>query len=326
MMKTKEKILQIIKKYRQIGVHEISLTLNISRQYVHRVLSELEDENLIYKVGIAPKVFYSLQQQSALDAETTIGYEDELFLQRHFIAIDPLGEKLEGFEAMKYWCERQNIPLQKTISEFKQTKEKYLKYCDEHGLIDGIEKLKNTHGLGHIGVDQLYYLDFYAIERFEKTRLGTLMHYAKQGQNKQLMKIIVTEIRQRILSYIQYAFVDAVVFVPPTINRKVQIMDFLQKHLNLILPVIKVDKIKTNIIVPQKALSKIFERVTNAKNTFVIPSQKSYNHILIIDDAIGSGATINEIAIKIKEKKMAKKITGIAVTGSFKGFDVISEI
>ncbi len=40
-------------------------------------------------------------------------------------------------------------------------------------------------------------LDFYAIERFGKTHLGTLMHYAKQGQNKLLMKRIAEEIKQK---------------------------------------------------------------------------------------------------------------------------------
>ncbi|MBK9255609.1 MAG: HTH domain-containing protein [Saprospiraceae bacterium] len=325
-MKTKDKVLQIINKHGQISVHEIALELKISRQYIHKVLLDLEDEKLIKKVGIPPKVFYSLQEESIMKSDSVVSYEDEVFLQRHFIAINPLGEKLEGFEAMKYWCERQSLPLEKTISEFIQTKDKYLVYSNENGLIDGMEKLKNTNGIGQIGVDQLFYLDFYVIERFGKTRLGTLMHYAKQGQNKSLMKIIVTEIRQRVLSLMQNTEVNAVVFVPPTISRKVQIIDYLEKHLDINLPVIKVDKIKTKIIVPQKALSKIFERVANAKNTFVIPNQQHYDHVLIIDDAIGSGATINEIALKIKEKNIATKITGLAVTGSFKGFDVISEI
>jgi Winged helix-turn-helix DNA-binding len=325
-MKTKDKVIHIINKHGQISVHDIALALKISRQYVHKVLLDLEDDNIIKKVGIPPKVFYSLQETNIVKSDSVISYDDEVFLQRHFIAIDPLGEKLEGFQAMKYWCERQSLPLEKTISEFIHTKEKYLTYFNDSGLINGIEKLKNTNGIGEIGVDQLFYLDFYAIERFGKTRLGTLMHYAKQGQNKSLMKIIVTEIRQRVLSLIQNSGVNAVVFVPPTINRRVQIMDYLEKQLDINLPSIKVDKIKTNIIVPQKALSKIFERVANAKNTFVIPTQKHYDHVLIIDDAIGSGATINEIALKIKDKNIATKITALAVTGSFKGFEVISEI
>lgn len=64
-------------------------------------------------------------------------------------------------------------------------------------MIDRLSKLTNTSGIDEIGVDALYYLDFYAIERFGKTHLGTLMHYAKQGQNKLLMKRIAEEIKQK---------------------------------------------------------------------------------------------------------------------------------
>ena len=47
----------------------------------------------------------------------------------------------------------------------------------------------------------------------------------------------------------------------------------------------------------------------------------------MVDDAVGSGATLNEIAKKIRDRKICKgKIIGLAITGSFKGFDVISEV
>jgi biotin operon repressor len=325
-MKTRDKILKLLQKNDQISIHEMANALSVSRQYVHRLILELESDNLIVKVGLPPKVYYTLLKLTDNSHHINITYDQELFLQRHFIAIDPLGQKLEGLQAMKYWCERQNLPIEKTIEEFIQTRKKYLEYFDSESLISGLEKLKNTSGIGQVYVDELYYLDFYAIERFGKTRLGTLMHYAKQGQNKNLMTIIVNEIKQRILNLIQSKNIAAVLFVPPTINRKVQIMDVLEKYLAINLPQIQISKIKTNIIIPQKALSKIFERVANAKNTFVVPSQKSYNHILIIDDAVGSGSTINEIAAKVKNKKVAKIVSGLAITGSFKGFDVISEL
>jgi len=35
---------------------------------------------------------------------------------------------------------------------------------------------------------------------------------------------------------------------------------------------------------------------------------------------------MNEIALKIKSKNIAKTITGLAITGNYKGFEVISEI
>ena len=51
-----------------------------------------------------------------------------------------------------------------------------------------------------------------------------------------------------------------------------------------------------------------------------------HNKILLIDDAVGSGATINQIAKKIKNKNAAVSIIGLAIVGSFKGFDVITDV
>ncbi len=325
-MKNIERVFDTIVSKGPIGVSSLAELLSYSRQYIHKLLLVLEEQKRIKKIGTAPKVYYQIEENINTSKNTEISYEQEQFLNQYFIAIDSLGNKLEGIVAMQYWCEKQNLPIAKTSKEFIETKQKYISFIKNDGLINGLTKLEQTKGINEIGVNQLFYLDFYAIERFGKTRLGTLMHYAKQGQNKELMKQIINEIRQRILNLIEKENIEAIVYVPPTIPRKVQIMEYIEKYLDIQLPLVKVKKIKTKIIIPQKALSKIFERVANAKNTFLVHPQKSYNHILIIDDAIGSGATINEIAIKIKEKGIANKITGLSITGSFKGFEVISEI
>jgi len=51
----------------------------------------------------------------------------------------------------------------------------------------------------------------------------------------------------------------------------------------------------------------------------------AFNKVLLIDDALGSGATINETACKLKNRHIAKMVYGYALTGSYKGFEVISE-
>ena len=80
------------------------------------------------------------------------------------------------------------------MEEFLLTYKKYEGYKDTFGLISGLDKLKSTKELKEIALDQIWYLDFYAIERFGKTKLGNLVHYAKQGQNIPLMKMLVKEI------------------------------------------------------------------------------------------------------------------------------------
>jgi predicted amidophosphoribosyltransferase len=67
--------------------------------------------------------------------------------------------------------------------------------------------------------------------------------------------------------------------------------------------------------------------VINARGTMSLDDRGRYHNILLIDDALGSGATLNEVAKKIRQKDMCSgKIIGLAITGSFKGFDVISEV
>jgi predicted amidophosphoribosyltransferase len=51
-----------------------------------------------------------------------------------------------------------------------------------------------------------------------------------------------------------------------------------------------------------------------------------YKNLMLIDDAVGSGSTLNQIAGKVKTKNIAKNIIGLAIVGSFKGFDVITDI
>ncbi len=48
--------------------------------------------------------------------------------------------------------------------------------------------------------------------------------------------------------------------------------------------------------------------------------------IIRLHKAVGSGAIMNEAVKQIKDKKIAKKVIAIAITGNFKEFDVISEI
>lgn len=101
----------------------------------------------------------------------------------------------------------------------------------------------------------------------------------------------------------------------------------LEKNLHLKIRIVSVVKIKTEVAVPQKTLNKLSDRVENARKTIIVNDKNEYKNILLLDDAVGSGATLNETAAQIRVKVIAKgKIIGLAIIGSFKGFDVISEV
>lgn len=328
-MAAKDDIIQLFIKNKELSVKEIVEYLGISKQTVHNVLNRLADQNEVEKLGRAPKTVYRLRETAgtkAADAPADIGGKTLAFLKENFLLITETGDLLEGIDAFAHWCRQRKLPVEKTLDEYLTTKKKYSRYYSGQGIINGMEKLNNTKDYDKIWLDDLWYLDFYAIERFGKTRLGTLLHYAKQGQNKYLMGIMMNEANPRIHSVANQTGVDAVGFVPPTIRREVQIMKYIQSNLRLALPVVDIKKLSNIIPVPQKSLSRLSERIRNAEHTFAVTERRKFDHVLLIDDAVGSGATLNIIAGKIKEKGVAQKITGLALVGSFKGFDVITDV
>ena len=167
----------------------------------------------------------------------------------------------------------------------------------------------------------------YSIEIFGKTKVGQLLLYAKQSQDIKLMNQLIDDIKPAILQVIERYKIDGVLFVPPTIQRENQFMRQLEKRLALSLRKVEVAKVKTPIIIPQKTLSKLDDRIINAQQTIIVNDNNKYKNILIIDDAVGSGATIHETAKKIRQKNICSgSVIGLAITGSAKGFDVISEV
>jgi predicted amidophosphoribosyltransferase len=140
------------------------------------------------------------------------------------------------------------------------------------------------------------------------------------------MKELADDIRPIVDGLIRKYGIDAMGFIPPTVKREVQFMKELEKNLRPKVKRISIVKIKTEVTVPQKTLNKLQDRIENARKTIIVIENEKYGNILLIDDAVGSGATLNEVAGQIKARKTAKKVIGLSITGSFKGFDVISEV
>lgn len=323
MTQTKEKIIEYIGIRQQATASELSRHLGITRQAVHRQMNTLLVTGQIAKVGRPPKVYYVAKESEDAGSAITLPVDLRQVLDEHFIAITPSGERKEGVSAFSWWCKKHQVPFEKTAAEYGQTIKKYEQYKKD-GLIDGRYKLKHT--FDQVYLDEVVYLDFYAIERFGKTKLGQLLLYAKQSQNQTLMAELARLIKPRVDEVIGKYVVDAIGFIPPTVKREVQLMKEIERGLNIHVPTITLVKVKTAITVPQKTLTKLEDRVENARNTIVVDEHRTYKTVLLIDDALGSGATMNETAKKIKERKLADVVIGLAITGSFSGFEVISEV
>jgi len=329
-MTVKEKITQLFTQNTEWTVHELTDKLGASKQMVHIALNQLIEEGQLQKLGRTPKTVYKIPSAASnMQKNKTVSIftaQEEDYLQDHWLQVTATGDLLEGAAAFNYWCNQRKEPLLKTLAEYQKTRIKYDAYFEEDGSINGMEKLRNTKGYENIWLDDLHYMDFYAIERFGKTRLGTLLHYAKQGQSLPLMRRMLTEIEPRIKDFVKIHDVDAVGFIPPTVRREVQLMKVLAGGLKLPLPVVNIKKMSGLIPVPQKSLPKLQERIDNASGSFIVTEKRSFSHVLLIDDAVGSGSTLNQVAEKIKNKQTAQRVSGLAIVGSFKGFDVITDV
>ena len=325
MASNKEKILSYIKENGQATVNELLDILLIERAMIHRHLKSMVEAGVIRKIGSAPKVWYvPVEKKKQVLEIPNIPASATKIINSNFLLITPQGERLDGVAGFVRWCADRRYDIIKRSSEYEALYKKYVA-LEENGLLDGTLKMRDTFG-DDCRIDKTYYVDFYAWEIFGKTKLGQLLLYAKQSQNRKMIKEVIDIIHPCVNSLIKKHNINAVGYIPPTVKRTIQIMDVIKKNLRIALPEIKLTKAVGEVRVPQKTLSKLQERVDNARETIMVSGNKNFSTVLLIDDAVGSGATMNETARKLKNHGIAGKVIGLAIIGSLKGFDVISEI
>lgn len=326
MKKTSDKILAYIAQRSQASGKELSDYLGITDRAIRKQLRRLLELGRVRKLGKSPRVFYALSEgkKKSTGSEIDLKEGQKEVIEKNFLYITPRGERLAGLEGFAHWCEDRLMRVEQKASEYVNIFRKY-ESLKKRGLLSGKKKIADTFQEGACLKD-IFYADFYAWEVFGKTKLGQLLLYGKQSQNRKIMLEVVEYIEPIIDRIISLYKIDAVGFIPPTVKREVQFMSVVEKELALSLTLIEIEKIKTEIITPQKTLSKLHERIDNAEYSIVVLEKRKFSRVLLIDDAVGSGATLNQTACKIKRAGVAKEVYGFAITGSVKGFDVISEV
>lgn len=326
----KEQIVEYIKSQGQTRVDDIWRHFKVSHVQIHRYLKMLLGEGRLARVGKPPLVFYLHLNGDLAGIKKDLEIPKKIgdVIEGDYLYVSPLGEIISGKEGFLRWLkdikeDQRAIPLAR---EYVQTRSQADSFINRFGYINATERIKSI--FPDTVLDRLYYLDFYSLPKFGKTKLGQLVLYAKQAQKISLIEKIIPHFRHTVKDLIKRYKIDAVGFIPPTIPRKYQFQKEMEKKIALKLP--KIELVKAyigDVPVAQKTLNKLEDRITNARGSIFIKSvAKHYDSVLLIDDAVGSGATMNETAIKLKQAGMAKKIIGLAVVGSFKGFDVIREI
>lgn len=329
-MTLKDKILAYIQTNDHARPYDLHNDLPFSRVAIHRNLKKLVEDGVLQKNGAGPAVFYTRIKTQPITPSDQVPPETKDFIDKDYLYITPQGMLATGFEGFLVWLrdtkqENQIVHLAQTYVTIRSN---YNQYRSSQGWIDATEKLKSLFG-ENMALDKTLYADFYSLAQFGKTRLGSLMLYAKQSQNRDLAKKVILEIKPLIDKIVSSFEIDSVAFIPPSIPRNVQFMTQMSRLINLPLPKITLTKSRAGqVIVAQKTLEKLEQRVVNARDTiFIKDTNLAYKNVLLIDDAVGSGASLNETAKKLKAMLGPKsKIIGFAIVGSYKSFDVIREV
>jgi hypothetical protein len=322
---TSNKIMAYVSLKGMAGPSEIAATLVLTNQAVHAQLRKLVSLGKLRKVGTPPHTLYALTPTSK--TFPVLNSDLKTLIEEEFSFLSPTGEFQKGLNAFQGWVSAKKLDrdfIALAVAFCKMWQEVY--GTKKESPIETKKRLSTI--LPDLALDSAHIGDFYALPQFGKTRLGNLVHIVKTSFRSEYTKEISESIKGDLKSLLIKLKIDTVIFYPHSIPRKKQFLPELRKELGLSLPEIIVRKIfHANIPIAQKSLSKVNERIENAQKTvFVQPFFFKPKNVLIIDDAIGSGATVNELAKILKNSYGIKNCHAYAVVGSYKGFDVISAV
>lgn len=306
----------------------IAESLGVSRQYIHKLLAANEE---IFSVsGVSPNRFYRLRvstsELEASEKQNVFTIEEQAIndlIENNFYSLTPLGEELIGLHGFERWCADRKLNVKIKKQEYAKVLDKYYPPALRKP-INFTGKLQTT--FNKLALNKVWAADYYNFEIFGKTKLGTQVLIAKQTGDPIIMDQLAVICEQAVTEIRKSISVQALAFVSPTIQRQEQLMSMLEARVATDLPRIKIHKVGARILIAQKTLKTLDDRVLNAEQTFVVESNNKYDNVLIVDDALGSGATLQEIAKQILYKKIAKKCYGLALVASPSGYEVIQDV
>lgn len=327
-------IRSLLQDWEKRKLSQIAEALSISRPTANKYLKELFQNWEISKVWSGAHSTYLIPQVDKKEKKSDFSsiyknpfpYEEAKLLDENFFKYDSDGRILKWVEGFLLRCRKRDLNPKDKISAFEAINQQINNHRTQCGLLNVTNQFKIKHQ--YSALDELFYADAYTRAEFERGALSEQMFFAKQHQNKQQLKSLIS-LFYRNLEYLLTAFdINTIALIPSSISHKVQILDLVDQLLDPSIPRIPLIKYSpSKILIPQKSLKRPEERIQNARNTIFIRGEHiDYHTVLLIDDFVGSGATLNETAIKLKTA-WVKKIIGFAFFGNLDlKYEVINEM
>lgn len=319
-------------------VSALSEHLDKDRSLIHRYLKALVEQGKVQKVWSAPRTRYALvgagveplPQDSTVESHEAFSpsYKHTKILDEYFFKLSSIGQKLEWKDGFATWCQDRNLDPSSKVDNFVDIVQYIQCQQNDCGLLD----VTTSFGENMPGwvLHKLYYADQYKRMEFGRGKLAEITYYGKDSQNNELIQRSIQLIKHQLECLISTSKIDAIAFTPHSRKREIQLLKELQKNIDTRgLPIIKLHKYAPNgIIVAQKSLKTRAERIENARRTIILQDHdlSQYKTVLLIDDFVWSGATLNETAKKILTAG-SKRVVGFAFVGNANlKYEVIREM
>lgn len=337
--KSLKQILDVFEINEIIWATEISLKLWKSRTIIHKYLKELVKQKKLKKVGKWPLTKYKIMNlelstnnfvelDNILNSDFSPDYKITKILEDIFYKFTPEWKILQWFTGLKEWCNERKLDVEEKTTNYLSIYNHIQSLQDNCWLLNAKDTFWKH--FEKVYLDNMYYADQYKRIEFWRWKLAEMTFYAKTSQNKDLINQSIGEIMLKLECFIKNEKFDAIAIIPWSIDRKNQLLQFLKIDLkSLQIPFINVIKYyANNIAIPQKSLKTREQRIQNARNTIFVDDKniKKYKKVLLIDDFVWSGSTLNETASKLKQEWI-KEIYGFAFVWNLNlEYEVINEV
>lgn len=344
-MKQQEKLIKILNIIREFPHQKAGFyaeKIDYDRSSMHAYIKVLTNKWYIDKHGLAPHTTYSIshktQQEYIVEREDTwaprtdswfilTSYKDKKYIESFYKYL-PDGSLLTGKEGLQKWAQQRWIDQLTTLQRFASIAHHIDTLRDDIWVLNATQDFHQWRRSK--AIDELFYIDQYIYGEFGRWPLAELAFYAKLSQNKKLIQELIDRIMEPIMALIHEKKIDAIAFIPPSIDRKYQLLEIISTRLKpMQIPFVSLYKYFPNSIpIAQKTLKTKEQREQNAKSTIQISLETpSYNRVLLLDDFVWSGATLDITANKLKTRGIAKYVIGLALIGNLDlKYEVISEI
>lgn len=338
-MYTKEKsLLQVINCFvwnQELSPTQISDLLWKSKTIVHKYLKILVDRKELEKTWKWTHTKYKLVNTipsitKVYNEEKTINldYKEIKIIEENFFKFEVDGTILKGQDWFTKRCTNRNFDLEDKANNFIKIQKQIENLKNNCWLIDVTKHFNKVVIDSYI--NKVYYADQYNWMEFGRWKLAEITFFAKQSQNKTLIKKSINMIKHQLNCLIRNENIEAIGIIPFSIKRENQLLKILKLELKGIwIPFINIEKyFVNNIPIPQKTLKTREQRLENAIKTIIIDDQNiaKYSNILLIDDFVWSGNTLNQTAKKLKAKWIHNIIGFAFVWNTDLKYEVINEV